>query len=102
MSKLVQTITVKIVNDHDHAAALEGLKKIKAGLAPHDIGVAAHIALEAGPASGHAVISFAYPSAAKWAEMVDSDNPELQELRQKMLKNNANLVSTSLLQEVEL
>jgi len=102
MSKLVQLITVKIVDDHDHAEAMANLKKMKEGLAPHGIDVAAHMAIEAGPASGHAVISLAFPSAAKWAEMVDSDNEHLKNLRKKMLENNANIVSTSLLQEVEL
>ena len=102
MAKLIQTITVKVANDHDHTQTVEATKKIKEALAPHDIGVHSHLAIEAGPASGYATISFSFPSAAKWAELVDSDKDTLLSLRKKMLENNADIVSTSLLQEIEL
>ena len=101
MSKLVQTITMKVKSTSDHAKALETLRKIKAAMAPHGIGVAAHLSIEAGPASGYVVISYQFPSAAKWGELVDSNKDTLQKLRQEILAN-AEVASTSLLQEIEL
>lgn len=102
MAKIVQVITAKINNNHDHAAALEANRKLKAALAPHGIGVAAHYSMEAGPASGYSTLSFTFPSAAKWAELVDSDNENLQKLRSTLLEHSGEITSTSLLQEVEL
>ena len=102
MAKLVQTITMKVTNKFDHAKAMEEIKKIKAAVAPHEIGVACHLAIEAGPASGYATVSFLFPSAVKWAELVDSKKDTLQRFRQQVLENNGDIVSTSLLQEIEL
>jgi hypothetical protein len=103
MAKLVQTITMKVSNKSDAAKAFkERLGKIKKDLAPHDIGVAAHLSMEAGPASGYCTISYLFPSAVKWAELVDSNKDTLQRLRQEILENNTDIVSTSLLQEIEL
>ena len=103
MSKLVQTITMKVSNKSNAAKAFkEKLGKIKKDLAPHNIGVAAHLSIEAGPASGYCTVSYLYPSAGKWAEMVDSNKDTLQRLRQEILENNSDIVSTSLLQEIEL
>jgi len=102
MSKLVQTITMKVTNKFSHAKALEEAKKLKASLAPHEIGVACHLAIEAGPASGYCTVSFLFPSAVKWAELVDSKKDTLQSFRQQILENNSDIVSTSLLQEIEL
>jgi len=100
MSKIVQVITAKITDDHDHEKALEGVKKVKTLLAPHGVAVRAHMAIEAGPASGYVTVTFEFDSAAKWAEFVDSDKESLREVRTKMLKGH--IVSTSLMQEVEL
>jgi hypothetical protein len=102
MAKLVQTITMKVSNKSDTDKALERLKQIKKDLAPHNIGVAAHLSIEAGPASGYCTVSYSYPSAVKWAELVDSNKETLQRLRKEILENNTNIVSTSLLQEIEL
>jgi len=102
MAKIVQTITAKINNNHDHAAALEANRKLKAALAPHGIGVASHYSMEAGPASGYTTLSLSFPSAVKWAELVDSDNENLKKMRATLLEHCGEIVSTSLLQEVEL
>ena len=102
MAKIVQTTTMKVTNKFDHAKALEEIKRVKAALAPHEIGVASHLAIEAGPASGYATVSFLFPSAVKWAELVDSKKDTLQSFRQRILENNGDIVSTSLLQEIEL
>jgi len=102
MSKLVQTITLKVTNKFDHAKALETIKKLKASVAPHEIGVAAHLAIEAGPASGYCTVSLSFPSAVKWAELVDSNKESLQQFRRQVLENNGDIVSTSLLQEIPL
>ncbi|MDR2858767.1 MAG: hypothetical protein LBV50_13130, partial [Novosphingobium sp.] len=100
MAKLVQTITVKVNNKADYASRHASVKKLKNDLAPHGIGVASHVAIEAGPASGYATLSFSFPSAGKWAEFVDSQHASLQEFRKKLAENNDEIVSTSLLQEV--
>ncbi len=102
MAKIVQTITMKVTNKFDHAKALEEIKRVKAAVAPHEIGVACHLAIEAGPASGYATVSFLFPSAVKWAELVDGKKDTLQSFRQRILENNGDIVSTSLLQEIEL
>ena len=102
MAKIVQTITMKVTNKYDHVKALEHLKKVKASLSEHGIGVASHLSIEAGPASGYATVSFLFPSAVKWAELVDSNKDTLQRFRQQILENNGDIVSTSLLQEMEL
>jgi len=102
MAKIVQTITAKINNNHDHAAAIEATRKMKAALAEHGVDVHAHIAMEAGPASGYVTTSFTFPSAVKWAEMVDSDNENLKKMRDIMVQHSGEIAATSLLQEVEL
>jgi hypothetical protein len=101
MTKLVQTITMKVRGTSDHAKSLETLKKIKAAMAPHGIGVSAHLSIEAGPASGYVTVSYQFPSAVKWGELADSNKDNLQKLRQEILAN-ADIASTSLLQEIEL
>jgi uncharacterized protein YebE (UPF0316 family) len=101
MAKLVQTITMKVKGTSDHAKSLEVLKKIKAAMAPHGIGVSAHLSIEAGPASGYVTVSYQFPSAVKWGELVDSNKDTLQRLRQEIL-THADVASTSLLQEIEL
>lgn len=102
MAKIVQTITAKINNNHDHAAAQAANRKLKEALAPHGIHVAAHYSMEAGPASGFSTLSFTFPSATKWGEMVDSDKETLVKMRATLLEHCGEIVSTSLLQEVEL
>ena len=101
MAKIVQTITMKVKSASDHAKALDALRKIKAALAPHEIGVSAHLSIEAGPASGYVTVSYLFPSATKWGELADSNKDTLQRLRQEILAN-ADVASTSLLQEIEL
>ncbi len=102
MAKIIQTITAKLNNNHDHQAALEATRKLKAALAEHGIGVHAHLSIEAGPASGYVTTSYTFPSAVKWAEFVDSDKETLQKLRSIMVEHSGEIASTSLLQEVEL
>ena len=103
MAKLVQTMTMKVksTSDSDRAKALETLKKIKSAMAPHGIGVSAHLSIEAGPASGYVTVSYQFPSAVKWGELADSNKDTLQKLRQEIV-GHADIVGTSLLQEIEL
>jgi hypothetical protein len=89
---------VKAVPDRDKV--IDALKKIKADLAPHGIGVAAHLSIEAGPASGYVTVSYSFPSAVKWAELVDSNKDTLQRLRQEAVAHSGDIVGTSLLQEI--
>jgi hypothetical protein len=101
MTKLVQTITMKLKGTPDREKGLDTLRKIKAAMAPHGVGVAAHLSIEAGPASGYVTVSYLFPSAVKWGELADGSKDTLQRLRQEILAN-ADVVSTSLLQEIEL
>jgi len=46
MAKIVQTITVKVPNKYYQAKVLEHLKKMKASLSEHGIGVTSHLAID--------------------------------------------------------
>ncbi|MDE2596093.1 MAG: hypothetical protein KGL44_04350 [Sphingomonadales bacterium] len=102
MAKIVQTVVAKLNNNHDHTAALEATRKLKAALAEHGIGVNAHLSIEAGPASGYVTTSFTFPSAVKWAELVDSEKDTLQKMRSIMVEHSGEIISSSLLQEIDL
>ena len=102
MAKIIQTITARVNNNHDHAEAIEATRKLKAALAEHGIGVQAHLSIEAGPASGYVTTSFTFPSAVKWAELVDSEKDTLKKMREMMVAHTGEITSTSLLQEIDL
>lgn len=61
-------------------------------------------AIEAGEQSGNVTLAVEYPSAAAWAAVVDSDDDEMNRVRQH-LANRAGpvqILGTSLLREVDI
>ena len=100
MSKLVQAVTLKVEASHEEA--LEEIKRVKTFLEGKGVGVRAFWAIEAGVESGMATVAMEFPSAAAWAALVDSQDPELQTMRRRGVEAPHVVVNTSLLQEIEL
>ena len=96
---LVQTIAIKGVEKHEEALA--ATKRMKEFLEKKGANVRAFWAIEAGAASGVAVIAAEYPNAAAWAKLVDEGDPEMDEFRRRAVQSQ-HVVGTSLLQEIDL
>jgi hypothetical protein len=97
MSKIVQTLTVKGVEDHE--TALDATKRMKTFLEGKGAKVSAWWAIEAGEAAGITQIRIEFPNAAAWAALVDS--PDMDEFRSRAVQAR-HVVGASLLQEVDL
>jgi hypothetical protein len=96
---LVQSLTLKIEENHEEA--LEAIKQLKTAMAGKGVTVRAFWAIEAGSESGTATVALEFPNAAAWAALVDSDDPELREMRRRGVEAHV-VVNSSLLQEVDL
>lgn len=99
MGSFVQTITVKV--KENHAEALAAAKRYREFMEKKGAKVSAVWNIEAGAASGVATIVVAFPDAAAWAKLVDDHGPELTELRNRAVKAES-VIATSLLQEIDL
>ena len=99
MSSLIQTIAIKGVEKHEEA--LEATKRLKKFLEGKGTNVRAFWALEAGAASGVALIAIEFPNAAAWAKLVDDREPDMEEFRRRFVQAE-HVVGTSLMQEIEL
>jgi hypothetical protein len=99
MSKLVQSVTLKVEANHEEA--LQEVKRVKAFLEPKGVVVRAFWEIEAGVESGTGVIAMEFPDAAAWAALVDSQDPELQAMRRRGVESHA-VIATALLQEIDL
>jgi len=100
MSKLVQSITLKVQENHDQA--LQEIKSLKTFLETKGVGVRAFWLIEAGAESGNAVVAMEFPNAAAWADLVDSDDPELQAMRRRGVEHPNVVIATALAQEIDL
>jgi len=100
MARLIQTVTVKMLQG-GHEEALAAIKRYKKFMEGKGATVTVAFALEAGPWSGHATVATVFPNATAWAKLVDDESPEMAEVRKRALQGT-NVVSTSLLQEVDL
>ena len=99
MSKIVQSTTFRLVANHDEA--LGEVKRVKKFMESKGVGVRAFWAIEAGAESGTATVAFEFPNAAAWAELVDSQDPELEKMRRRGAEANVT-VNSALLQEIDL
>jgi len=99
MGNFVQTITVRVKENHEEALA--ATKRYKQFMESKGARVSAYWAIEAGPASGYATIVTAFPNATAWAKLVDDKSEEMNQLRSRAAKAES-VVSTSLLQEIDL
>ncbi|MGO8861842.1 MAG: hypothetical protein ACLQRH_13900 [Acidimicrobiales bacterium] len=99
MSKIIQSTTLRLEANHEEA--LEEVKRVKKFMERKGVGVRAFWAIEAGAESGTATVAFEFLNAAAWAELVDSQDPELVELRRRGAESNVT-VNTALLQEIDL
>ena len=100
MSKLVQSITLKVQENHDQA--LQEIKGLKTFLEGKGVGVRAFWIIEGGAESGNAVVAMEFPNAAAWAALVDSDDPELQAMRRRGVEHPNVVTATALAQEIDL
>jgi hypothetical protein len=100
MSTIVQALTLKVQSNHDEA--LEEIKRLKKFLAGKGATVRAFWAIEAGGESGTGTVAIEFPSAAAWAALVDSNDPELQAMRRRGAEAPGVVVSSGLYQEVDL
>jgi hypothetical protein len=100
MAKLVQSITLKIQENHEQA--LKEIKELKTFLEGKGVGVRAFWLIEAGAESGNAVVAMEFRDAAAWAALVDSEDPELQAMRRRGVEHPNVVIATALAQEVEL
>ena len=100
MSKLVQSITLKVQENHDQA--LQEIKSLKTFLEGKGVGVRAFWIIEGGAESGNAVVAMEFPNAAAWAALVDSDDSELQAMRRRGVEHPNVVTATALAQEIEL
>jgi hypothetical protein len=99
MGSFVQTITVRVKDNHEEALA--AAKRYKEFMEKKGAKVSAVWNIEAGAASGVATIVTAFPNAAAWARLVDDSSVELTELRKRAVKAES-VIATSLLQEIDL
>ena len=99
MSKLIQSVTLKIETNHDQA--LEEIKKLKTFLKGRGVEVRAFWAIEAGAESGTATIAMEFPNASAWGAMVDSQDAELEAMRRRGVESGV-AMNTALLQEIDL
>src|SRR2546425_684470 len=99
MTKLIQSVTLKIEANHDQA--LQEIKQLKTFLEGKGVGVRAFWTIEAGGESGTGIVAMEFPSAAAWAALVDSQDAELEAMRRRGVGSHA-VVATALLQEVDL
>ncbi|MGO8861841.1 MAG: hypothetical protein ACLQRH_13895 [Acidimicrobiales bacterium] len=99
MSKIIQSTTFRIETGGE--AALEEMKRIKKLMEGKGVGVRAFWAIEAGAESGTATVAYEFPNAVAWGKLVDSQDPELVELRRRGAESNV-MVSTALVQEIDL
>src|SRR6516225_11951296 len=99
MSKLSQSTTFRTEGNPE--AALEEVKGIKKFMEGKGVGVRAFWAIEAGAESGAATVAYEFPNAAAWAELVDSQDPELGKMRRRGAEANVT-VNSALLQEIDL
>jgi hypothetical protein len=100
LSKLVQSITLKVQENHEQA--LKEIKELKTFLEGKGVGVRAFWTLEAGVESGTGVVAMEFPDAAAWAALVDSQDPEIQAMRRRGVEHPNVVIATTLLQEVDL
>jgi hypothetical protein len=100
MSKLVQSITLRITDNHEQA--LKEIKELKTFLEAKGVGVRAFWTLEGGAESGTGIVAMEFPDAAAWAALVDSDDAEMQALRRRGVEHPGVVIGTALLQEVDL
>jgi hypothetical protein len=100
MSKLIQSVTLRVTENHEQA--LKEIKELKTFLEGKGVGVRAFWVLEGGAESGSAVVAMEFPNAAAWAALVDSDDPELQAMRRRGVEHPNVVTATALAQEVEL
>jgi len=100
MSVLIQSITMKVEANNDQA--LKEVKQVKDFLNTKGVTVRAFWALEAGAESGLATVAMEFPSAAAWAALVDSEDPELRAMRRRGAENPGVVVNSQLLQEIDL
>jgi hypothetical protein len=101
MAKIIQTNTVKMLEEGERKEALEAMKRYKKFMEGKGASVSVAFAIEAGPAAGYTTVATTFPSAAAWAALVDDEGPELTEVRNRFLKAK-NIVSTSLMQVIDL
>ena len=101
MAKIIQTVTVKMLEDGEHKEALEAIKRYKKFMEGKGASVSVAFAIEAGPASRYTTVATTFPSATAWAKLVDDESTEMTEVRNRALKAK-NIVSTSLLQAVDI
>src|SRR5215211_3916197 len=99
MSRLVQSVTFRVEENHDQA--LEEVKKLKTFLEGKGVGVRAFWSIEAGVESGTGIVAMEFENAAAWAAMVDSQDAEFEAMRRRGVESHA-VVATALLQEVDL
>jgi hypothetical protein len=101
MAKIIQTVTVKMLEESEHNEALEAIKRYKKYMEGKGASVSVAFAFEAGPASGYTTVATTFPSATAWAKLVDDNSAELTEVRNRALKAK-NIASTSLLQVIDI
>jgi hypothetical protein len=100
MSTVVQSITLKVRENHEEA--LQEIKQLKAFLQGKGVGVRAFWIIEGGVESGNAVVAMEFPNAAAWAALVDSQDPELQAMRRRGVEHPNVVIATALAQEIDL